>query len=139
MRSSDRTASQGAYRSAVDPGHPFPFISNLSLSLAVILRHPVRGTQHFARIKVPTGRGRWVPLDEPLHVVPLEQVIVHNLPELFRGMEVVSAHAFRVTRNADLSRDEEEADDLIAVIGEELRERRFAPVVRLEVERAMPE
>ncbi len=124
---------------AVDPGHPFPFISNLSLSLAVTLRHPVRGTQHFARIKVPTGRGRWVPLGEPLHVVPLEQVIIHNLPELFRGMEVVSAHAFRITRNADLSRDEEEADDLIAVIAEELRERRFAPVVRLEVERTMPE
>ncbi len=124
---------------AVDPGHPFPFLSNLSLSLAVTVRHPARGMQHFARIKVPTGRGRWVPLGDPLHVVPLEQIIIHNLPELFRGMEVVSAHTFRVTRNADLSRDEEEADDLIAVIAEELRERRFAPVVRLEVERTMPE
>ncbi len=124
---------------AVDPGHPFPFISNLSLSLAVMLRHPTRGTQHFARIKVPVSRGRWVPLDDPHHLVPLEQVIVHNLNELFRGMKVVSAHAFRVTRNADLSRDEEEAEDLIAVISDELRERRFAPVVRLEVERTMPE
>ncbi len=124
---------------AVDPGHPFPFISNLSLSLAVMLRHPARGTQHFARIKVPTGRGRWVPLDEPLHFVPLEQVILHNLHELFRGMEVVGAHAFRIMRNADFSRDEEEADDLIAMISGELRERRFAPVVRLEVERTMPE
>ena len=123
---------------AVDPGHPFPFISNLSLSLAVMLRHPARGTQHFARIKVPTGRGRWVPLDEPLHFVPLEQVILHNLHELFRGMEVVAAHAFRITRNADFSRDEEEADDLIAMISGELRERRFAPVVRLEVHRKMP-
>ena len=105
----------------------------------MILRHPTRGTQHFARIKVPTGRGRWVPLAEPLHVVPLEQVIVHNLHELFRGMEVVGAYAFRITRNADFSRDEEEADDLIAMIAEELREGRFAPVVRLEVERTMPE
>ena len=123
---------------AVDPGHPFPFISNLSLSLAVMLRHPGRGTQHFARIKVPTGRGRWVPLGDPLHVVPLEQVIIHNLHELFRGVDVVSAHAFRITRNADFSRDEEEADDLIEMISGELRERRFAPVVRLEVERKMP-
>ncbi len=123
---------------AVDPGHPFPFISNLSLSLAVSLRHPARGTQHFARLKVPASRGRWVPLEKPQHFVPLEQVIVHNLPELFRGMEVVSAHAFRITRNADLSRDEEEAEDLTQMISEELRERRFASVVRLEVERAMP-
>lgn len=124
---------------AVDPGHPFPFISNLSLSLAVMLRHPTRRTQHFARIKVPISQGRWVPLAEPLHVVPLEQVIVHNLHELFRGMDVVGAHAFRITRNADLSRDEEEADDLTAMISEELRERRFAPVVRLEVEQRMPD
>ena len=124
---------------AVDPGHPFPFISNLSLSLAVMLRHPTRGTQHFARIKVPTSRGRWVPVEDPRHIVPLEQVIIYNLDELFRGMDVISAHVFRVTRNADLSRDEEEAEDLIAVISDELRERRFAPVVRLEVERTMPE
>ena len=124
---------------AVDPGHPFPFISNLSLSLAVMLRHPARGTLHFARLKVPTSRGRWVALpDEACHFVPLEQVIQHNLPELFRGMEVVSAHAFQITRNADIRRDEEEADDLLELISEELRERRFAPVVRLEIDAAMP-
>lgn len=124
---------------AVDQGHPFPFISNLSLSLAVMLRHPTRGTEHFARIKVPTSRGRWIPLEEPFHYVPLEQVIAHNLHELFRGMEVEHVHAFQITRNADIRRDEEEADDLTELISDELRERRFAPVVRLEVPRTMPE
>ena len=123
---------------AVDPGHPFPFISNLSLSLAILLRHPKRGTEHFARVKVPTSRGRWVPLEEPNHFVPLEQVIQHNLHELLRGMEIEHAHAFQITRNADISRDEEEADDLIEMMSDELRERRFAPVVRLEVEQDMP-
>jgi len=123
---------------AVDPGRPFPFISNLSLSLAVILRHPTRGTEHFARVKVPRHRGRWQPLDTPMHFVPVEQVVAHNVGELFRGMEVQSVHAFRVTRNADVRRNEEEADDLTEMIAEHLRERRFAPVVRLEVERAMP-
>lgn len=123
---------------AVDPGHPFPFISNLSLSLAILLRHPTRGTEHFARVKVPTSQGRWVSLEEPNHYVPLEQVIQHNLHELLRGMEVEHAHAFQITRNADISRDEEEADDLIEMMSEELRERRFAPVVRLEVEEDMP-
>ncbi|MEX2399423.1 MAG: polyphosphate kinase 1 [Rhodothermales bacterium] len=123
---------------AVDPGHPFPFISNLSLSLAVMLRHPARGTEHFARLKVPTSKGRWVPLEEPHHYVPIEQVIKHNLHELFRGMEIEHASAFQITRNADIRRDEEEADDLIEMMSEELRERRFAPVVRLEVEQDMP-
>ncbi len=125
---------------AVDPGRPFPFISNLSLSLAVMLRHPTRGTEHFARVKVPRNRGRWLPLeDNPMHMVPVEQVVAHNIRELFRGMEVQSVHAFRVTRNADVRRNEEEADDLTEMIAEHLRERRFAPVVRLEVERAMPQ
>ena len=125
---------------AVDPGHPFPFISNLSLSLAFQLRHPTRGTEHFARLKVPTTRGRWVPLPgKPHEVVPLEDLIRHNAGTLFRGMEVQSAHAFRVTRNADVDRNEDDADDLLAMISEELRERRFAEVVRLEVEAAMPE
>jgi polyphosphate kinase len=124
---------------AVDFGHPFPFISNLSLSLAVTLRHPVRDAEYFARLKVPTSRGRWVALAEEKCYVPIEQVIAHNMDELFRGMEVVSVNPFRITRNADLRRDEEEAEDLIAMISEELRERRFAPVVRMEVERSMPE
>ncbi|MEM6785079.1 MAG: polyphosphate kinase 1, partial [Bacteroidota bacterium] len=125
---------------AVDPGHPFPFISNLSLSLAILVRHPVRGTEHFARLKVPPRRGRWVALPgRPHEVVPLEDLIRHNAHALFRGMEVVAVHAFRVTRNADLRRNEEEADDLLAMISEEVRERRFADVVRLEVEAAMPQ
>ena len=124
---------------ALDPGHPFPFISNGSLSLAFTLRHPGRGTEHFARLKIPTGRGRWVPLDDAqMHVVALEDVIRHNAADLFRGMEVVGAHAFRVTRNASLERSEDDADDLLAMISEELRERRFADVVRMEVEADMP-
>lgn len=118
---------------AVDPGHPFPFISNLSLSLAITLYNPKQDTEQFARIKVPNNQSRWVPLDDPNHVVPLEQVIAHNLDELFRGMEVRSVTPFRVTRNADIRREEEEADDLLEMISEELRERRFAPVVRLEI------
>ena len=123
---------------AVDPGHPFPFLSNLSLSLAVTLRNPHRDTEQFARVKVPSNRRRWVPLDQPHHYVPLEQVIAHNLQDLFRGMDIESVHAFRVTRNADVRRDEEEASDLLEMISEELRERQFAPVVRLEVDPAMP-
>lgn len=124
---------------AVDPGHPFPFISNLSLSLAVMLRHPARGSHHFARLKVPIARGRWVPVPgEPNHFVPLEDLIRHNVHELFRGMEVVSVSAFRITRNADIRRNEEEAEDLLSMISEEVRERRFAEVVRLEIESAMP-
>ena len=125
---------------AVDPGHPFPFISNLSLSLAVMLRHPARGTEHFARLKVPISRGRWISIPgEVYHFVPVEQIIRANAGDLFRGMEVVSASAFRITRNADVRRNEEEADDLLAMISDEVRERRFAEVVRLEVEAAMPE
>jgi polyphosphate kinase len=131
----------------VDPGHPFPFISNLSLSLAVILRHPYRDTLHFARLKVPTSLGRWLPLNEKNDdestemsqcYLPLEQLIAHHVDELFQGMEVVSVHPFRITRNADIRRDEEVAEDLLSMISEELRERRFAPVVRLEVAKAMP-
>jgi len=125
---------------AVDPGHPFPFISNLSLSLAVLMRHPERGTVHFARVKVPGGAGRWHPVPHPAHphhFVPMEEVIRHNIGELFRGMEILSVDVFRVTRNADVRRDDEEAEDLLALISEELRERRFAPVVRMEVEHSM--
>ena len=126
---------------AVDPSHPFPFISNLSLSLAVLMRHAARNTLHFARLKVPAQQGRWLAVPHSphrFHFVPLEQVIQANIAQLFRGMEVVSVHAFRVTRNADVDRDDDETEDLLAMISEELRERRFAPVVRLEVEREMP-
>jgi polyphosphate kinase len=123
---------------AVDPGHPFPFISNLSLSLALTLRHPNREASQFARVKVPLSRGRWIPLDEPDHYLPLELLVARHMDELFLGAEIESVHAFRVTRNADLRRNEDEAEDLLQMISEELRERRFAPVVRLEVERDMP-
>lgn len=124
---------------AVDPGHPFPFISNQSLSLGVILYDQVSGESRFARVKAPANRPRWVPLENPHHFVPLEQVINHNLGALFRGMEIVAAYPFRVTRNAAIERNEEEADDLLELISEELRERRFAPVVRLEVSESMPD
>jgi polyphosphate kinase len=128
----------------VDPGHPFPFISNLSLSLAVLLRHPQWQTTHFARLKVPMNRGRWLRLpategDDRLYFLPVEQLITHNVSELFRGMDLLSVHLFRITRNADVRRDEEEAEDLLASISAELRERRFAGVVRMEVAKDMPE
>ncbi|HEX6748793.1 MAG TPA: polyphosphate kinase 1 [Longimicrobium sp.] len=126
---------------AVDPGHPFPFISNLSLSLAVLMRHAARSTYHFARIKVPPQNGRWLPVphsEHRFHFVPVEQVIQANVGSLFRGMEIVNVHPFRVTRSAAVDRGDDEAEDLLALISEELRERRFAPVVRLEVDRAMP-
>ncbi|MFZ2358990.1 MAG: polyphosphate kinase 1 [Anaerolineae bacterium] len=128
----------------VDPGHPFPFISNLSLSLAVLLRHPQWKTTHFARIKVPMNHGRWLrlpatPGDENLYFLPVEQLIIHNVGELFRGMDLLSVHPFRITRNADVRRDEEEAEDLLASISAELRVRRFAGVVRMEVAKEMPD
>ena len=126
---------------AVDPGHPFPFISNLSLSLAVLMRHAARSTYHFARIKVPMQHGRWVAVPHSphrFHFVPLEQLIQANVARLFRGMDIVSVHPFRVTRSAAVERDDDEAGDLLELISEELRERRFAPVVRLEVDREMP-
>ncbi len=127
----------------VDPGHPFPFISNLSLSLAIILRHPQRETTHFARLKVPTTLGRWLPIpdnkeNDTQRYLPVEQLIAHHVGELFPGMDIVNVHPFRITRNADLGRNEEVAEDLLAMISEELRERRFAPVVHLEVAKDMP-
>ncbi|MDX1395268.1 MAG: polyphosphate kinase 1 [Gemmatimonadota bacterium] len=123
---------------AVDPGHPFPFLSNLSLSLGVILVHPDRKTRHFARVKIPI-RDRWIWLPSPGHVVAVEQVVRGFVDELFRGMRVESASLFRVTRNAEVERDEEVADDLLKMISEELRERKFAQVVRLELEPSTPD
>ena len=117
---------------AVDSGHPFPFISNLSLSLGVLLRDPVSDEVEFARVKVPQNRPRWVPLENPYHFIPMEEIMLHNLDALFSGMDVLAASPFRVTRNADMARKEEEAEDLLEMIGEELREQRFARVVRLE-------
>jgi polyphosphate kinase len=122
---------------AVDPSHPFPYISDLSLSLAVTVRDPVTGEQRFARIKVPPVLPRMWEV-APRTYVLLERVIAANLDVLFPGMDVLSHHLFRVTRNADLSIEEDEADDLLMAIEEELRRRRFGNVVRLEVERSMP-
>ncbi|HXY29693.1 MAG TPA: polyphosphate kinase 1 [Gemmatimonadaceae bacterium] len=124
---------------AVDPGHPFPYISNLSLSLAVRLRDPLSGQEHFARVKVPRSLPRWIPFGRPHCFVPLEQVIGANLGALFPGMEIRDWHAFRITRNSDIELSaQEEPDDLLATIEEQVFRRRFGEVVRLEVEDEMP-
>jgi polyphosphate kinase len=122
---------------AVDPSHPFPYISDLSLSLAVTVRDPVTGDRRFARVKVPPVLPRMWEV-APRTYVLLERVVAANLDLLFPGMEVVAHHLFRVTRNADLDIEEDEADDLLMAMEEELRRRRFGKVVRLEVERSMP-
>ncbi|MDX1585777.1 MAG: polyphosphate kinase 1 [Balneolaceae bacterium] len=127
---------------AVDPGHPFPFISNLSLSLAVKLRKPKRDAFNFARVKIPTNQPRWLPVesnDHAFNFIPIEELIRQNIHKLFPGMEIEGACLFRITRNADIRRNEEEAEDLKSMISEELRERRFAEVVRLEVENDIDE
>ena len=119
---------------AVDPAHPFPYISNLSLNLAVMVRDPKRHKPRFARVKVPPLLPRFVGLPDGERFVPLEQVIALHLPALFPGMEIVSSHYFRVTRDADLDLDDDEAEDLmVAVQAELLRKRRKGRAVRLEV------
>jgi polyphosphate kinase len=123
---------------AVDAGRPFPYISNLSLNLAVLVRDPAAGRMHFARIKVPPLLPRFVPFSEGRCFTPLEDVIAANLNQLFPGMEIVEHHTFRVTRNADLEIDDR-ADDLLEALEEELTKRRFSPAVRLEVEETMPQ
>ncbi len=122
---------------AVDPGHPFPYISTLSLSIAVGLRDPETHERVFARVKVPQILPRLLEV-EPHRFVPIDQVIEANLQDLFTGMEVEDSHLFRVTRNADFTVEEDEADDLLMAIEEELRRRRFGEAVRLEVERTIP-
>ena len=131
---------------AVDPGHPFPYISTLTLSVAVGLRDPETGERRFARVKVPAVLPRLIELPRATdqaashhRFVLLDQVIEANLDVLFNGMEVVEHHLFRVTRDADLALEEADADDLLVAIEEELRRRRFGEPVRLEVERSMPE
>jgi polyphosphate kinase len=119
---------------AVDPAHPFPFISNLSLNLGVMVRDDETGERRFARVKVPSLLPRFVPVPDSCRFVPLEQVIASQLTSLFLGMEVEDQWAFRVTRNADLTLEEEEADDLLAAVDMELRRRRFGRAVRLEVQ-----
>jgi polyphosphate kinase len=125
---------------AVDPAHPFPYISNLSLNLAVMVREPLGRRSRFARVKVPPVLPRFIPLPDGRGFVPLEQVIAAHLDMLFPGMEIVGHHPFRVTRDADLDLVDDEAEDLLAAIQMELRRRRRqAPVVRLEIDSGMSE
>src|SRR5688500_11869342 len=122
---------------AVDPGHPFPYISNLSLNLAVMVRDGHDGQRRFARVKVPPLLARFQGTADGARLYPLDQVIVEHLPMLFPGMQIESAHPFRVTRNADLMVGDEEADDLLAAVAMQLRQRRFGRAVRLEVDAEM--
>jgi len=118
---------------AVDPAHPFPYISGLSLNLAVMVRNPETGKEHFARVKVPPIFPRFVRVGEQ-RFVPLEDVIAAHLDQMFPGMEVMQHHAFRVTRNEDLDVEEDDAENLLQALERELLRRRFGPPVRLEVE-----
>jgi polyphosphate kinase len=122
---------------AVDPGHPFPYISNLSLNLVVEVEDPVSGEGRIARVKVPPALPRFVVMPDGERFVPLEQVISAHLESLFPGMTIGHHHAFRVTRNADLALEEDEADDLLVAIEMELRRRRFGKALRLEIEADM--
>ena len=135
---------------AVDPSHPFPFISNLSLNLAVVVKDPDTDEELFARLKMPKVLPRFVTLPTELGQqgeeqsnwagVPLEQVIAHNLEALFPGMNIQECHPFRVTRNADLALEEDEADDLLLALEQELRKRRVGgSVVRMEIQASTPE
>jgi polyphosphate kinase len=143
---------------AVDPGHPFPYISNLSLNLAVAIKHPDTGEELFARVKVPKVLPRFISLPTELQVIdrthplqanrdraqiwtgiPLEQLIAHNLESLFPGMNIQDCFTFRVTRNADISVAEDEADDLLQAIEHGLRKRRKGgSTVRIEIDSVMP-
>jgi polyphosphate kinase len=121
---------------AVDPSHPFPYISGLSLNLAVLVRNPEDEVQRFARVKVPNNVPRFVVVSSTpteTEYLPLEDLIAAHLPMLFPGMEVVEHHIFRVTRNADLEVEEDRDEDLLQALERELMRRRFGPAVRLEV------
>ena len=125
---------------SIDPAHPFPFVSNLSLNLLVTVRLPGElGKISLTRIKVPVGGDvpRFLKLHDTNHFVPLEQVVISNMDMLLPGVEVLSCEMFRVTRNANTERAEEHADDLLVMIESELRDRRFAPIVRLQVQTGM--
>ena len=123
---------------AVDPAHPFPYISGLSLNLAVLVRNPKTDKEHFARVKVPPIFNRFVPLGNQ-RFVPLEDVIGEHLKRLFPGMEILSVNTFRVTRNEDLEVEEDDAENLLKALEKELLRRRFGPPVRLEVEETIDE
>lgn len=130
---------------AVDPAHPFPYISGLSLNLAVMVRDPADGSSHFARVKVPNNVPRFIPVgaggaqdsDMTATFLPLEDLIAAHLPQLFPGLEVLSHHLFRVTRNADMEVEEDRDEDLLQALERELARRRFGPAVRLEVTDSM--
>jgi polyphosphate kinase len=125
---------------AVDPAHPFPYISGLSLNLAVMVRDPDNNIAHFARIKVPNNVPRFVqvgPVGETATFLPLEDLIAAHLPQLFPGLDVISHHLFRVTRNADVEVEEDRDEDLLQALERELARRRFGPAVRLEVTESM--
>jgi polyphosphate kinase len=122
---------------SVDPGHPFPMISNLSLNIAATVRDPESGAERAARVKVPNQVDRFVALPGHDRFVLVEDVIVANLGSLFPGMEICQADIFRVTRNADLALEEDEADDLLVALEVELRRRRFGKAIRLETQRQM--
>ncbi|MBZ5734875.1 RNA degradosome polyphosphate kinase [Nocardioides sp. TRM66260-LWL] len=121
---------------AVDPAHPFPYISGLSLNLAVVIENPRSGKEHFARVKVPPIFSRFVPVGND-RFVPLEDVIREHLKKLFPGMSIVEVHTFRVTRNEDLEVEEDDAENLLTALEKELLRRRFGPPVRLEVEESI--
>lgn len=137
---------------AFDPGRPFPYISNLSLNLAILIQKP-NGEQHFARVKMPSILPRLLQIDSILDsskqssvdgnfsatYIWLGDIIKNNLNLLFPGMEIVEAHRFRITRNTDIELQEDEADDLLSVMEENIKQRRFGSVVRLEVGHPMPD
>jgi polyphosphate kinase len=124
---------------AVDPGHPFPYISNLSVSLAVQVHDDSRDMEHFARVKVPKSLPRWVPIGRANHFLPLERLVGAHLGRLFPGMRVLGWYLFRITRNSDMELSAaDEPEDLLAVIEEQIFQRRFGEVVRLEVQEGMP-
>ena len=122
---------------AVDPSHPFPYISGLSLNLAVVVKNPESETELFARVKVPSNLPRFIETakGEERRFIPLEQLITAHIGDLFPGMEILYFYTFRVTRNADLELEEEESEDLLATLEQELLRRKFGPPVRLEVDR----
>jgi len=129
---------------AVDPAHPFPFVSGLSLNLAITVRQPDDGTQHFARIKVPDNVDRFVELGPreggaAIRFLPMEELIAAFLSVLFPGLEIVEHHAFRITRNADFEVEEDRDEDLLQALERELARRRFGSPVRLEVADDMTE
>ena len=124
---------------SIDPAHPFPFVSNLSLNLLVTLKYPKSSDVTVARIKVPVGLGtpRFIRVGKGDHFIPIEELIIHNLDILFPDMHIATCELFRVTRNANTEKDEDHADDLMAMIESELKERKFAPIVRLEIAQGM--